>query len=110
PTADLLGKLDLGLGRGREGRAAAHLRLDSRDDGRVRVTEDQRGVVAQEVAVLVAVHVADAQALTRGDVWRIGRGVDGRPGRATGQRRGRPVEQFARARGPGEVVIEDVHR
>ena len=47
----LLGELDLGLGRGREGRPAADLRLDRGDDRRMGMAEDQRGVVAEEVAV-----------------------------------------------------------
>ena len=55
----LLGELDLGLGRGRERRSAADLGLDGRDDRRVGMAEDERGVVAEEVAVFVAVHVAD---------------------------------------------------
>ena len=66
PADDLLGQLDLGLGRRRERRAAADLRLDRGDDLRVGVAEDERRVVAEEVAVLVAVDVPGPDALRRG--------------------------------------------
>ena len=62
PAADLLGQLDLGLGRCREGGPAADLGLDRGDDGGVGVAQDQRGVIAQEVAVAVAIDVLDATA------------------------------------------------
>ena len=58
-SPDLLGELDLDLGRGGERGAATDLLLHRGDDRRVGVPEDQRGVVAEEVAVGVAVHVGD---------------------------------------------------
>ncbi len=107
---DLLGQLDLGLGRGREGRPAADLCLDRGDDRRVGVTEDERRVVAQKVAVAVAVDVLDPQPGTRRDVGWIGRRKDGRPGRATGQRGGRPLEQRPRTWRSRNIIVEQRHR
>ena len=64
--ADLLRQLDLGLGGCRERGAAPDLGLDRRDDLRVGVAQDQRGVVAEEVAVLVAIDVPGPDALDHG--------------------------------------------
>ena len=109
PSADLLGQLDLEPGRGGEGRAAADLRLDRGGDGRMGVAQDERRVVAQEVAILVAIHVADPEAGPGLDVRRIRRAVDGRSRRAAGERAGRPFEERAGPRRPGEVVVDEGH-
>ena len=95
PGPDLLGEQDLGLGRRGERRATADLGLDGVDDGRVGVTEDQRGVVAEEIAVAVAVDVAEPQTAARLDVRRVRSGVDRRPRRAARQRARRALEQLS---------------
>ena len=95
PGPDLLGEQDLGLGRRGERRATADLGLDGVDDGRVRVTEDQRGVVAEEIAIAVAVDVAEPQTAARLDVRRVRSRVDRRPRRAARQRARRALEQLS---------------
>src|SRR4029077_13818482 len=109
-SPDLLGELDLDLGRGGERGAATDLLLDRRHDRRVGVAEDQRGVVAEEVAVGVAVHVGDAQPRPGRDVGWVRRRVDRRPGGSAGQRSGRALEQLARARRSGQIVVEQGQR
>jgi len=92
---DLLGQLDLDLGRRGERRGPADLVGDRFDHRRMRVAEDQRGVVAKEVAVLVAVDVPRPEALAADHVRRVRRIEDGRPGRAARDRLRRPLEQLA---------------
>ena len=60
---DLLGELDLGLGRGAERRAARDGRRDGRLDLRVRVAEQHRAPRADQVDVVVAVDVGEPGAL-----------------------------------------------
>ena len=109
PAPDLLGQLDLDLRRRGERGAAPDLGLDRRDDIGVGVAEDQRRVIAEEVAVLVAVDVPCPQALAASHVRRVGRVEDRRPGRSARNRGGRPLEQGARARRPGEVGVDQRH-
>ena len=107
---DLLGQLHLDLGRGRERRCAVDLALDRVHDDRMRVPQDQRRVVAQEVAVLVAIDVPGVDALAADHVRRVGRAVHGRPGRPAGDRPCGALEQGCGPGRPGEVVVDDAHR
>ena len=61
-------------------------RLHRVHDHRVRVSEDERRVVAEEVEVLVAVDVPGADALAADHVRRVGRAEHGGPGRPAGDR------------------------
>ncbi len=103
PPDELLGEADLELARRAEGGSAPDLRLDRGDHRRMGMAEDQRGVVAEEVAVVVPVDVPDVDPRAAGEIGRIGRGEDRRSGRATGQDPRGALEQRRGARRPGPV-------
>ena len=101
---DLLGELDLGLGRGAVGRAARHRGGDRLLDLGVGVPEQHRAPRADQVDVLVAVDVGQPRAAGRADEpGRAAHGVE-RPDRgvhAPGGHRAGPLEQgLGRGRAP----------
>jgi hypothetical protein len=105
PTGELLGEGDLQLARRTERGSPTDLLLDGRDNPRVGMAQDQRRVVAKEVAVRVPVDVLDANTRAAGEIRRIWRREHGRPGRATGHDPDRTLEQRRRSRCPGAIRI-----
>ena len=97
-AADLLGQLDLALGRERQRHEALGLADDRLDDGRVRVAEELDRVVVDEVDPLDPVHVGDAAALGLARVDRVGRELGEAAGAAAGEHRPRPVAERGGAR------------
>ena len=95
------------LVRGGERGAAAELRPDRLDDRGVRVAVDQRRVVVQQLDVAVPVDVGEARARALGRERRIGLEPGGRARVAAGHRARRLLVQPGRARGAGEVAIDD---
>ena len=81
PRGDLLGELDLGLGRGAVARPARGRRGDRGDDLRVGVAEDQRAPGADPVDVAVAVDVDQLAALAALDEDRLPADLPHRPHR-----------------------------
>jgi hypothetical protein len=105
PLDELLGEGDLERAGRTECRAASDLLLDRGHDGRVGVAEDQRRVVAEEVAIGVAVNVLDPDPRAAGEVRRVRWREDGRPGGAAGHDPRGPLEQGRGAWCPGVIRV-----